>query len=305
MYFLSITSVIVTFQPELSKVAQLITACHSFGNKVIVVDNGSKNAEAVQKVCHSMERTSFISLDDNLGIAAAQNVAIRHLREEDEGEIVIFFDQDSSIDSQYLAKVKQQYCKLESDFGRKVVLGPRFYNRVSKFEYPVIKLNKLGFRRKLYPSNYLHPIEASCIISSGMAVRKDILYSIGVMDDSLFIDYVDTEWCLRARSLGNHIFVDPQLVMEHEIGSYNMKLLWWRVPVHSASRRYYRIRNSFFLFRYPYMPRVVCIREVTFSIMHQIFLMFFTNEKKEHFRSLLRGVKDGLFKYNSSHELGD
>ncbi|MBF4438429.1 glycosyltransferase family 2 protein, partial [Vibrio anguillarum] len=88
------------------------------------------------------------------------------------------------------------------------------------------------------------PIEASCIISSGMAVRKNILDSVGVMDDSLFIDYVDTEWSLRARYLGNLILVDPQLVMGHEIGTDNLKLFKWRVPVHSASRRYYRIRNS-------------------------------------------------------------
>ncbi len=291
-----VTSVIVTFHPELLKVSQLLIACQSFGNKVIVVDNGSENVEAVQEVCSAQERVSFISLGDNLGIATAQNIAISHLRDKEEDEIVIFFDQDSSIDSQYLAKVERQYNKLESVFGRQVILGPKFYNRVSKFEYPVIKLNKMGLRRKLYPSDSLNPIEASCIISSGMTVRKSILDSVGGMEDSLFIDYVDTEWCLRARHLGNRIFVDPQLVMEHEIGSDNIQFLRWRLPVHSAQRRYFRIRNSFFLFKYFYIPRVVCVREVIFSVIHQIFLMFLTNEKGEHLRSLVRGLNDGLFK---------
>ncbi|MBF4290916.1 glycosyltransferase family 2 protein, partial [Vibrio anguillarum] len=148
---------------------------------------------------------------------------------------------------------------------------------------------------RIYPSESRYPIEASCIISSGMAVRKNILDSVGVMDDSLFIDYVDTEWSLRARYLGNLILVDPQLVMGHEIGTDNLKLFKWRVPVHSASRRYYRIRNSFFLFRYPHIPRLVCTREVTFSILHQLFLVLLTNEKKAHWKSLWRGIKDGVF----------
>ncbi|MBF4405367.1 glycosyltransferase family 2 protein, partial [Vibrio anguillarum] len=283
----SISSVIITFQPDLSNVSQLLFACISFGNKAVVIDNGSNNAEELQDICRLFEHVKLIRLDENVGIASAQNIAISNLN-GNEDDIIVFFDQDSSIDNGYLSKVELAYNRLESDFGRGIVLGPRFYNRVSKFEYPVIKFNIFGLRSRIYPSESRYPIEASCIISSGMAVRKNILDSVGVMDDSLFIDYVDTEWSLRARYLGNLILVDPQLVMGHEIGTDNLKLFKWRVPVHSASRRYYRIRNSFFLFRYPHIPRLVCTREVTFSILHQLFLVLLTNEKKAHWKSLWR-----------------
>ncbi|MDG3086940.1 glycosyltransferase family 2 protein [Vibrio hannami] len=290
---MSITSIIVTFQPELSSVEQLLTACQSHGNNVIVVDNGSENAEELAEVCQSFEYVNFIRLGDNLGIATAQNIAIKQLR-TDKDDLIVFFDQDSSIGSDYLMAVEQTYQKLENEFGREVIIGPRFYNRVSQFEYPVIKLNKLGRRRKLYPSQFTHPIEASCIISSGMAVKKKILDQVGLMEESLFIDYVDTEWCLRAKHLGILILVAPQLVMEHEIGSNNLKFLKWRVPVHSSARRYYRIRNSFILTNYSYIPKLTSFREVVFSIVHQVFLIAFTDEKKGHLKSLIRGVRDGI-----------
>lgn len=291
---MSVSSIIITFQPELPRVETLLNACQSNGNHVIVVDNGSENAKELVEVCHSFERVELICLDTNFGIAAAQNIAIRHLQ-IDYDELVVFFDQDSSIGNEYLQQVEKTYQKLERDYGRAPILGPMFYNRVSKFEYPVIKLNKLGLRKKLLPSQNVHPVEATCIISSGMTVRKNVLEQVGLMDESLFIDYVDTEWCLRAKKLGGLILVDPSLVMEHEIGTNNFQFLRWRVPVHSAARRYYRIRNSFFLLRYSHVPKLTSLREVVVSIVHQAFLVMFTVKRVGHLKSLVRGVIDGLF----------
>lgn len=291
---MSVSSLIITFHPVLPSVGSLLSACQANGNRVIVVDNGSENAKELAQLCQSFERVELICLDANLGIAEAQNIAIRQLKIDDD-DLVVFFDQDSSIGDDYLKQVEETYQKLERDYGSALVLGPRFYNRVSKFEYPVIKLNHWGLRQKLLPSQYVHPTEASCIISSGMAVKMGTLNRVGLMDETLFIDYVDTEWCLRAGKQGYPILVEPRLVMEHEIGTNNFKFFRWRIPVHSAARRYYRIRNSFFLLRYSHVPKLTSLREVIFSIVHQAFLVVFTDEKVAHLKSLVRGVKDGLF----------
>lgn len=289
-----VSTVIITYNPSLESLLSLVSTCAITSTNVVVVDNGSGNAKELGEVCQSFERVELICLDANLGIAEAQNIAIRQLKIDDD-DLVVFFDQDSSIGDDYLKQVEETYQKLERDYGSVLVLGPRFYNRVSRFEYPVIKLNHWGLRQKLLPSQYVHPTEASCIISSGMAVKMGTLNRVGLMDETLFIDYVDTEWCLRAQKLGIPILVDPSLVMEHEIGTNNFKFLRWRVPVHSAARRYYRIRNSFFLLRFSHVPKLTSLREVVFSIMHQAFLVIFTNEKIGHLKSLVRGVRDGVF----------
>ncbi|MBF4427969.1 glycosyltransferase, partial [Vibrio anguillarum] len=119
---MSISSVIITFQPDLSNVSQLLFACISFGNKAVVIDNGSNNAEELQDICRLFEHVKLIRLDENVGIASAQNIAISNLN-GNEDDIIVFFDQDSSIDNGYLSKVELAYNRVESDFGRGIVLG--------------------------------------------------------------------------------------------------------------------------------------------------------------------------------------
>lgn len=59
--------------------------------------------------------------------------------------------------------------------------------------------NKCGLRKKVFPSKVNARLEVSCVISSGMSVKKKTLDMVGGMKDELFIDYVDTEWCMRAK----------------------------------------------------------------------------------------------------------
>jgi rhamnosyltransferase len=247
----------------------------------------------LEKIISSIPNKTLISLSENIGIAEAQNIGIRKLNCSDE-ELILFFDQDSSISENFLISIKNEYQSLEKSVNNSVILGPTFYHRTKNFEYPVVKFNRFGFRKKIYVSNYPEAVEASCIISSGMCVRKGVLSSVGEMDRSLFIDYVDTEWCLRAVSKGVKIYVSPHIVMEHEIGNDNIKVFRWRVPVHSATRRYYRIRNSFILFKYPYIPFVVSLHELSFSIIHQFFLILFVKNKRRYMDSLIKGMRDGI-----------
>jgi rhamnosyltransferase len=42
-----------------------------------------------------------------------------------------------------------------------------------------------------------------------------VLDVVGGMNDSLFIDYVDIEWCLRAKNLGYEILGCYRALMNH------------------------------------------------------------------------------------------
>tara|TARA_R110001583_G_scaffold195527_1_gene375364 strand:- start:1750 stop:2640 length:891 start_codon:yes stop_codon:yes gene_type:complete len=289
---LSISSIIVTYQPNVELLSNLILGNISVFNKVILIDNGSNNIKSIRDAFKHNDKIFILALFENVGIAAAQNIGIKSLDIDD--ELIVFFDQDSSVDQLFIKAIESEYKIIEKKYTQGVILGPMFFHRTEKFEYPIIKFNKYGFRKKLYVSDYENVVEASCIISSGMCVRKDVLTKVGEMDSSLFIDYVDTEWCLRAISKGVRIFSSPALVMEHEIGDDNIKFFRWRIPVHSSFRRYYRIRNSFILFKYPHVPLIVCLRELIFSVAHQFLLIILTKNKKDYIKSLYRAVRDGL-----------
>ncbi|WP_305845641.1 hypothetical protein [Photobacterium kishitanii] len=122
----------------------------------------------------------------------------------------------------------------------------------------------------------------------------DIIDNIGSMDESLFIDYVDTEWCLRAGKKGIKFFVCNNINMRHEIGSANIHFLKWRIPVHNPARRYYRIRNSFYLFKYPHVHNIIAFREVFFSIIHQLILILICKDKVKNIKFLFSAVFSGL-----------
>lgn len=290
---MAISSVIITYQPNLDVLSSLVSIISRVCSQLVLIDNGSSNFNELKTHFSSISNVTLVSLSKNVGIAEAQNIGIRNLKSLGE-ELILFFDQDSSISDDFIISIKDEYQRLEKSVNSPIILGPTFFHRTKQFEYPIIKFNKLGFRKKIYVSNYQEAVEASCIISSGMCVRKNVLSSVGEMDSSLFIDYVDTEWCLRAVSKGVKIFVSPYIVMEHEIGNDNIKFFRWRVPVHSATRRYYRIRNSFILFKYPYIPFIVSLHECSFSIIHQFFLILFVKNRRGYIDSLFKGVRDGM-----------
>ncbi|MBE1274801.1 glycosyltransferase family 2 protein [Enterovibrio baiacu] len=291
---MSISSVIVTYNPNIALLSNLISENVNSFKEVKVVDNASDNISEIKSITSSFDNVELIPLSENVGIATAQNIAIQHLSHLNDDELVSFFDQDSTLDNDYLTRLELEFSELEATKDKGLILGPVFYHRHFKFEYPIVRFNRHGVRKKLFASQSEEPTDASCIISSGMCVRKKTLDIVGLMDDELFIDYVDTEWCMRAKNKGISILVSPKLEMEHEIGMDNIQVLKWRVPVHSAKRRYYRIRNSFYLGRYTYIPRLVVFREITFSIVHQLLLSIMSKEKCEHLKSLFRGIKDGL-----------
>jgi rhamnosyltransferase len=74
------------------------------------------------------------------------------------------------------------------------------------------------------------------------------------MDDELFIDFVDLEWCARARHKGFRVLGVPWLTLTHELGEQPVRVLGRTYPMHSALRHYYLFRNTVALMLRGYMP---------------------------------------------------
>jgi len=61
-------------------------------------------------------------------------------------------------------------------------------------------------------------IETDYVVSSGALIPLAVLDQVGMMDESLFIDYVDSEWGLRAKSRGHLSFGICAAQMVHCLG---------------------------------------------------------------------------------------
>ncbi|BDN88964.1 glycosyltransferase family 2 protein [Aeromonas caviae] len=277
-----IYSIIVTYNPNEYNLTLLVNALISSGVTPIIVDNASK--EDFSAPCQ------LIKLDSNYGIAKAQNIGIEYALKQN-AKAIIFFDQDSSIkDEFFIKKLYQPILDKKAS-----ITAPVFTDLARDFIYSIVDIDKHGKRTKYYPAIDDAPFKVSNVISSGTMVDIQALTEIGDMVDELFIDYVDTEWCLRAYNKGFDILVMPNARMTHSIGDKTIKLGHFYVPKHSPFRRYYRIRNAFFLLRQEHIPKLMAIREILFSIIHQgILIVFSRGERLAYIQSLYRGLRDGV-----------
>ena len=75
---------------------------------------------------------------------------------------------------------------------------------------------------------------------------------IGAFREEFFIDYVDMEYCFRARALGYRIIRTRRPIMSHTIGSISEhNVLWMKKWTfnHATDRRYYIARNDTVMLR--------------------------------------------------------
>jgi rhamnosyltransferase len=279
-----IISVIVCFHPDCENVTRLIDSLALSGVSSIVVDNS--DSVNLFSASHSFE---YIFIGENLGIAEAQNRGIQ-LAFSGDAAAVIFFDQDSRINDRFIGTLVEPLTRGDED-----IVAPIFKSIKYGFFYDIVRSLPSGRREKITPT-VGNDFYTNIAISSGTVVTKSVIDKVGLMKPDLFIDYVDTEWCLRASALGFRIYINTNAVMEHEIGDEIIRLGNFNVPVHSAFRRYYRIRNSFLLFRYSHVPTLLAVREISVSVAHQFFLIIFCKDKFNYVKSLYEGTRDGLLK---------
>lgn len=285
---LHIVPVIVIYKPHMPRLQTLLESLLAQVPHVVVVDNGSDEnlCAALSQLC--FDRLTVHCLDQNTGIAAGQNTGLE-LAFKQGCEAVVFFDQDSAIGPDFIAALSEGL--RDPQVG---ITAPVFYDEQQGFGYPLVDILPSGRRRKYLPEHLNGPINISVAISSGMLVRRSVFEQVGGLDDRLFIDYVDTEWCLRCAAQGIAIKVNPAAIMKHSIGDKSLSFAGLKVPVHSPLRRYYRVRNAFHLLRMSHVPRLMATREVLFGLIHQLILIGFETGKRDYLSYYIKAVRDGI-----------
>lgn len=276
-------SVIVCYNPCYNVLVKNISILNSSGVCCIVVDNTPSG-----KKTSLPQGNVLVSLGSNVGIAKAQNIGIEIALKEF-FDLIFFFDQDTELNSEAIDALVDTVRSNSVS-----IVAPVFLDVKRNFFYKIVDISAMGFRRKIDPSKLSSVFTTSTTISSGMLVKSDVFSKVGLMDESLFIDYVDTEWCLRCFNAGYLVHVNPNARMRHSIGENSIPILGFKIPVHSPSRRYYRMRNSILLFRKPAVPKLLAVREFFVSSIHQMILILSQKEKIEYIRFWILAIFDGL-----------
>lgn len=287
-------SVIVTYHPDVKRLVDVLTILSGKVDSVFVVDNGSSFSDESNVLLASFPNVSLISLFENTGIAFALNVGIQRARELNATHILLM-DQDSLPRSDMISLMSAH---LEVFKGEEPVaaIGPRFIDVNNGAISQHVHFEALRIGRIPCPEKTPY-VPTDFLITSGSLIPLHVLDDVGPMDETLFIDHVDTEWCLRAKSKGYELLGDCEALMEHDLGEYRKRIWffrWREVPVHKAFRYYYIFRNSVLLYRRKYIPwswiRIDLIRLI------QIFgfTLLFGPDRLGKIAMMFRGVRDAF-----------
>lgn len=276
-------SIIVTFEPEIQSLKLICEALTKQSSTVVIVDNSER--VMLQEIPTS--NCIIIRNGKNMGIAAAQNIGIRHALSEG-AEFLSFFDQDSEIEDRLLEKLLTPFCEFLY-----CVTAPVPINRQSGEEYPSHRLNRLGWPKNIFSFGSSAPCEVTLVISSGLTVSKEIIQNIGSFDEDFFIDFVDIEWCLRCYKKNIPIFIIPTAKMNHSIGDHDFLIGKMVCSLHSPERTYYKVRNSFLIMRKG-APILFSVRQLASAIIKNLIIVKKTNNKKDYLRYYFLGIRDGF-----------
>jgi rhamnosyltransferase len=163
-------------------------------DKMLIVDNASSNyspdwLEILD--CQFMENISLLPQSENLGLGAPHNIGIK-LAIQHGSKYVLILDQDSQVDINMVSRLRSSYEKLNEAGYKVTALGPQYRDSTDGSLSLFVKVGLLGFAQRDFAAG-ASEIEADFIISSGALIPVSALDEIGLMDESLFIDHVDTE----------------------------------------------------------------------------------------------------------------
>jgi rhamnosyltransferase len=233
------------------------------------------------------ERLKTFNFGENLGIAQAQNIGMKWAFENG-ADFVLQMDQDSIPEDNLVRNLLNCYEDLTAKGYKIGLVGPQDYDKDSK------KLNKARLRKGSYieGTNY---VSVEQTLSSGSLISKEVYNIIGGMDNDLFIDAVDSEYCWRMRKNGFLVIKNNNSLLAHKLGEGEKKILGFlHVGVCNPIRHYYQVRNTLLLFRRAYTPFYWKYSGIMKIIFKLIVYPFTLNQGYERFRYILLGIKDGL-----------
>jgi rhamnosyltransferase len=286
--------VIVTYLPDLARLEHQLRALAGSVDGAVLVDNGSPGLDE-QRLLRAFPALVVRRLGVNQGLAAAQNIGSGVARRLG-AAYVLFLDQDSVPEKNMACRLRETLERLAVE-GRKVgLVGPRFRAADGGAVGNFARVGLLWVRRVACDSDSA-AVECDALISSGSLVPVAVLDDVGGMEEGLFIDQVDTEWCLRARAKGYRVFGACDAILDHRLGE-DLHRLWfgrWRnLFRHKPFRYYYIFRNTVSLLGRDYVPFPWKLYNLRWLAALFVIFGILRGRNFLELKMMLRGIRDGL-----------
>jgi rhamnosyltransferase len=196
------------------------------------------------------------------------------------------FDQDSLVPPDFVAVIFEAYSACF--FREKVAMIGANYKLAMRelASEPISVGNGPVFR------------EVKTLMTSGSFLKSSVFADCGRFDQSLFMDYVDHEFCLRLRQRGFKLIQSYRAVLAHRLGSpTSHRFLWKRFMVtnYGPSRRYSNARNRLIVYRrYLTFDALWVLQDILKWFRETVKMVLVERNRAEKLTSIARGVWDGI-----------
>lgn len=293
---MSICAIIVTYNPDLTDLSLELSACLEQANQTIIIDNRSepKVIDGLRKIVKRYgPELELLEQPENLGIATAQNIGIAWARANGFSH-VLFLDQDSTPQPGMVATLLEALQHLGQTGQPVAAVGPRAVDSRSGKSMPFVCINWHGTTRNKCHKGEPNLINTDFLISSGMVAPLEVFDQVGSLEDGLFIDNVDLEWCFRVRSKGLLLYGVCNAVLEHRLGDQVLHVGNRSVYRHSSLRQYYIMRNRLHLYKRSYAPLGWLFQDALRAVFKVMLFSFVFPSRRENIKMMLHGVRDAL-----------
>lgn len=281
-------AIIVLYKPAFALLSDVVKSCLDQVDGIFLIDNTPAHLidkPSLEACLRLSDKLIYVPLGDNKGIASAQNEGINLCREKGYDKVLLL-DQDSVL-SEGMVKALEDSYQLLTNKGHKVgAVGPFVYSRQSGQVYEAVVDKGEQVTADI--------VAIKQLISSGSLISLTTLADVGGLEDRLFIDAVDFEWCWRAGKAGYEHFKVRNALIQHMFGDDERKVLGIKTSIPSAFRCYYLYRNYLWLLRRSYVPLYwKATNGIKFTLKFFYYCIFLEN-RKEYFSSIRRGIAHGI-----------
>ena len=278
--------------------------------EVIVVDNGSTGDDARVLKEKFGDYIHLIQNDKNHGFAEGNNIGIRYALNKYHPDYFLLLNNDTVVDSKFLTEMVT-VAGTNTAIG---IAGAKLYyygnpnqlqsvwGKIDLWRGRVIPTPKMLSDKiksvKLDKGQYDHIAEVDWVIGCCFLVKQSVLENIGLLDESYFCYWEETDYCMRAKKTGFRIVYAPKAKVWHKLGQSVKK-----VP---GLARYYMTRNRFKFMkkhatRWQYRCFLIYFFGFYFWLATGYYLIYL--HSLNSLSSFYHGVWDGLFNSDSGTKL--
>jgi len=277
-----IVSCVVAYRPDDGFVDR-IRQIRAQVDELLVVDN----SEDLSLKLSAEGGVTVIPNANRGGFAGALNRAIDHARAAGFSHIC-FFDHDSVAPAGMVQRLAQELERVKG-----TLIGPIYVNSATGHPGRFV-LDVNGHPKSRWLRGGQGVIPAFFLITSGTVVALDRLAPEIRYDESMLVDMVDVEFCLRVRQVGGKLFLDTESLMRHGIGNRDKGASRFAPPNYSATRYRMIVGNRILIWRrwFRIHPHFVAL-DVLVTLADLLRNTLLLKRRLTYLRAVSAGFRDG------------